>query len=55
MDKNRSDKVDKTVGSNGDWLECSPGSGKMVHGKWKMCIHCVLVSLNPMTGVIIYL
>ena len=30
----------------------------MQHGitwSWRMCIHCVQVSLNPMTGVIIYL
>ena len=27
----------------------------MLPREWKMCIHCVRVSLNPMTGVIIYL
>ena len=38
--------------------KCAPVKWRlagMLPREWKMCTHCVRVSLNPMTGVIIYL
>ncbi|XP_030853082.1 TPR repeat-containing protein DDB_G0287407-like [Strongylocentrotus purpuratus] len=38
-----------------DHSQCYYIAKTMLPREWKMCIHCVQVSLSPMTGVIIYL